>query len=99
MEKHLQDKIISIAKDMGALAYKVEAVSSRGFPDVLVILQNGVVAFIEVKHPNKAGRVSPSQQRTIKKMQGNNANVYIISDIFTARTILCRLNAAPARTD
>lgn len=46
---------------------KMEVKGSRGWPDRLVILPGGVVAFIEVKRP-KGGVVSRLQKEKLKEL-------------------------------
>ena len=64
------------AKKIGALAYKVNSESSRGFPDLVVILSTGVVLFVELK--TATGVASALQLYTIKKLQDKKANAKII---------------------
>ena len=55
------------AKTHGVFWVKVQAVGQRGFPDVL-IAYGGKLALVELKNPNKKGRLSKLQERQIKKL-------------------------------
>lgn len=79
LEKKLQQKIIDFCSKRDILAKKVDSTSSRGWPDLIVVLRNGVVLFVELKTPK--GRLSALQERTIKQLKENNANVYVIRSV------------------
>ena len=76
LESKIQKQIMLYAKKIGALAYKVNSESSRGFPDLVVILSTGVVLFVELK--TATGVASALQLYTIKKLQDKKANAKII---------------------
>ena len=79
MESTLQTKCVKKAKEYGVLAYKIVCVGRRGFPDLLLIFEGGLVVFVELKTPT--GRLSAIQKRVIKQMKEQGANVYIIDCI------------------
>ena len=79
LESTLQKQCITHCKQVGAFAVKVDSTSSRGWPDLTVVLPNGVVLFVELK--TKTGVVSAMQQRMINKLERNRANVYVIRSI------------------
>ena len=49
-----------VRERLGGIALKMEIKSRRGWPDRLVILPDGRVAFVELK--TKGGQVAPQQQ-------------------------------------
>jgi hypothetical protein len=79
MERTLQADCIKKAKEFGVLPYKVVAIGQRGFPDLLLIFDGGLVAFVELKTPT--GTLSPKQKRVIKRLKAQGAHVYVIYDL------------------
>ena len=77
-EKDLQGFLLKKARAAGMLAYKVESIGQRGFPDCVLISQDGRVVFVEVKHPNGRGRLSIHQLEIIEKLEQYGANIYVI---------------------
>jgi len=75
LEKQIQKKIIEYSKKNQILSFKVDSTSTRGFPDLTVILPNGTVLFVELK--TDKGRLTKLQQHVHDKLKRNNANVYI----------------------
>ena len=89
-EAQLQIKVLALLKSRGVLCWKVESPSSCGLPDVLAVY-GGQTRFIELKHPNGRGRLSPLQQRTIARLRAQGAQVDIINSIEEARQIATEL--------
>jgi phosphoketolase len=77
-ESTLQAKIVRELTAHGALVWKWESPGRRGVPD-LIVLQNGVVGFMEVK--TAAGRLSAGQTRMIQRMLRAGALVYLVRSI------------------
>lgn len=82
-ERVLQRKIIDYLKNSGILVVKVDSSSTRGFPDLTVILPSGEVHFVELK--TRTGRLSIHQQRLHQKMKEQNANVHILRSLDEAK--------------
>ena len=78
-ESTLQAYIKKICTEHGILCYKFSSPAHRGVPDLLLI-GYGQTIFIEVKHPNGRGRLSPLQERTIHKMRDHGAQVHVIDN-------------------
>ena len=87
-EAALQRKCIVYCWENDIMAYKMDA-STRGFPDLLLIFENGHVAFVELKNPNGSGRLSAMQISTIQKLTDRHVDVQVI-DSFDAFTDLVR---------
>ena len=79
IESKLQQKIVAICKTHGIIVAKVDSSSTRGWPDLTVILPDGTVLFIELK--TETGRLSALQKRIHEKLKGNNANVAVIKSV------------------
>ena len=101
MEKTLQKNIVKFAKASGMLAYKFESPSKRGVPDLLLINEHGQTMFLEIKHPNKKGQLSPLQRHEIQKLRAKGATVYVIDDYDRAKAIITAFSyyEGPARSN
>ena len=55
-EKDIEKKLSLMVKKAGGIAVKFVSPSFDGMPDRLVLLPDGVVAFVELKAPGKAPR-------------------------------------------
>ena len=79
-ERVLQRKIIDyLTKSCNSIAVKVDSSSTRGFPDLVVILPCGDVHFIEIK--TKTGRLSVYQKRIHEQLREQNANVHTVRSV------------------
>ena len=78
-ERVLQRKIIDYLKNSGILVVKTDSTSTRGWPDLVVILPAGEVHFIEVK--TKTGRLSTHQQRIHEQLTKQGANIHVIRSL------------------
>jgi hypothetical protein len=76
LEKNLQKNCIKICSTYNVLSVKVDSTSTRGWPDLTLVLPNGKVLFVELKTPT--GVLSKLQNRMLEKLKRNKANVYII---------------------
>lgn len=72
IEKYLREEI----KKLGGIAYKFTSPGNSGVPDRLVLLQWGVMAFVELKAPG--GKTTAIQDRQISRIQKLDFNVYVI---------------------
>ena len=93
VEADLQKKCINHCKALNILAYKVEAASQRGFPDLLLVFPHGHVTFCELKSPKGTGKLSPWQIRVRQQLRNNNA------DIFTTDSFAQFIDAVAGRLD
>lgn len=73
-ERELQQKVLKYLKQQSIIAVKVDSTSTRGLPDLLVILPSGEVHFVEIK--TKTGKLSVHQQRIHQQLKEQNANVH-----------------------
>ena len=80
-EAQLQEYAVKTLKGTGCLVYKFSSPAKRGVPDLIVVPPNGRVFFIEMKHPNKQGRLSKLQKLEIAKLMGNRALVFVIDSV------------------
>lgn len=86
LEKTLQQKILNFCKQNAIIAVKTDSTSTRGWPDLTIVLPSGNVIFVELK--TETGRLSKLQQHVHEKLRGNNANIYTIRDFETFKRII-----------
>lgn len=75
-EKHIEQKLVMAAKDMGGLAPKFISPGFDGMPDRLVLLPKEKIAFIEVKKPGEALR--PLQIKRKRQLEALGFRVYCL---------------------
>ena len=92
IESRIQQKILQHCKQTDIVAFKIDSTSRRGVPDLLAILRDGSVLFIEVK--TRAGRLSPLQKQMHTKLEEQNAKVYTVKSVQEFIEII--ENATPA---
>lgn len=86
-ERYIQQKIIKYAVDRRCVCAKIDA-SRVGWPDLTVVLPNGVVLFVEVKQPT--GHLSDAQRRMQTRLKRNNAHAYTIRSVEEFADVLAR---------
>ena len=75
-EKTVEAKLVAAVKAMGGLAPKFTSPGYDGMPDRLVLLPNGILAFVELKAPGK--KLRPLQVRRKAQLEGLGFSVYCI---------------------
>lgn len=78
-ENTLQKICIEFCKKNDILAVKVDSTSSRGWPDLTLLLPNGTVLFVELK--TETGVLSALQKRMLGKITQNNGKAYVIRNV------------------
>ena len=76
LEKQIENKLITAVKKAGGIAPKFVSPSFTGMPDRLVLLPDGVCAFVELKAPGKTPR--PLQISRHKMLRSLGFKVYVI---------------------
>ena len=86
-----EGKIQKYAKEqfeaMGGLVRKLSYENRVGAPDLLVILPNGIVWFVEVKKDENT-KPDPHQLREHERMRKRGANVFVVGSIKQVDTII-----------
>ena len=78
LEKNIENKLTTAVKKAGGIAPKFVSPSFAGMPDRLVLLPDGLCAFVEVKAPNKKPRpLQKARHRLLKKL---GFKVYVLDD-------------------
>ena len=75
-EKTIESKLISEVKKYGGIAVKFVSPSFAGMPDRLVLLSDGLIAFVELKAPGKRPR--PLQESRHRLLRSLGFKVYVI---------------------
>ena len=75
-EKTVEAKLVAAVTAMGGLAPKLISPGYDGMPDRLVLLPNGVLAFVELKAPGK--KMRPLQVRRKNQIEALGFSVYCI---------------------
>ena len=79
LEKQIENKLTKSVKKAGGIALKFVSPSFAGMPDRLVLLPDGVCAFVELKAPGKAPR--PLQVSRHKMLRSLGFKVYVIDSV------------------
>lgn len=79
LEKQIENMLTRSVKKAGGIALKFVSPSFAGMPDRLVLLPDGVCAFVELKAPGKKPR--PLQVARHKMLRSLGYRVYVIDCI------------------
>lgn len=79
LEKQIEQKLSLMVKQQGGLALKFVSPSFAGMPDRLVLLPDGIIAFVELKAPGKKPR--PLQLARHRLLRSLGFPVYVIDGI------------------
>ena len=78
-EKTIETKLTVAVKKAGGIAVKLVSPSFDGMPDRLILLPDGVIAFVELKAPGKRPR--PIQEARHRLLRSLGFRVYVIDSI------------------
>ena len=79
LEKTIEHKLAVTVKKHGGIAVKFVSPNYDGMPDRLVLLPDGVFAFVELKAPGESPR--PLQKARHRKLRSLGFKVYVIDSI------------------
>lgn len=91
LEKQIENTLKRSVKKAGGIALKFVSPSFAGMPDRLVLLPDGVCAFVELKATGKAPR--PLQVSRHKMLRSLGYRVYVIDNIEQIGGMLHELQA------
>lgn len=91
LEKDIEQKLITYAKNKNFLAYKFTSPSNRSVPDRLLISPFGDIFFIEFKRKGKFP--TKLQESTFKLLNGRGITVKIIDDYNTGKLLIDEYNS------
>ncbi len=78
LEKQIENKLTKSVKNHGGIAVKFVSPNYDGMPDRLVLLPDGLCAFVEVKAPDK--KPHPLQKARHKMLKRLGFKVYVLDD-------------------
>lgn len=93
LERFIERKLVNLVKREGGLCPKFTSPGSAGWPDRLILLPGGRIAFAELKAPE--GRLSPLQIQRHIQLRDLGFTVFVINDpaqIPAVLAILCKPN-------
>lgn len=85
-ESQIQNQVLRFCKTNGIIAHKLDSSTSKGWPDLTLILKNGCVLFLEIK--TEKGILSKMQKRIHRKLRDNNALVFVIRSLPEAMRVI-----------
>ena len=77
-EKKIEQALIKAVTKLGGIALKLANTGTNGYPDRLVLIALGKVAFVEVKAPNEDPR--KLQLKRHKKLRELGFKVFVLDD-------------------
>ena len=78
LERFIEQKLVARVKREGGLCPKFVSPGSDGWPDRLVLMPGGKIAFVELKAPQ--GKLRPIQVRRHAQLRDLGFLVYVIND-------------------
>lgn len=78
LEKQIEQKLSLMVKQQGGLALKFVSPSFAGMPDRLVLLPDGIIAFVELKSPGKKPRLLQLSRH--RRLRCLGFKVYVIDN-------------------
>lgn len=75
-EKSIEEKLVAAVKAVGGVCWKFTSPGTAGFPDRIVLMPQGRIAFVEVKAPGKTPR--PLQKLRIKTLQRLGFKAFVL---------------------
>jgi hypothetical protein len=78
LEREIENKVVTYAKNKNFLAYKFTSPSNRSVPDRIFISPTGNIFFVEFKRKGKLP--TKLQDATIKAIMSKGAKVTVIDD-------------------
>lgn len=91
-EKQLENKLRLYVKKAGGIAPKFVSPGFDGMPDRLILLPDGIIAFVELKAPGKKPR--PLQSARHRLLRSLGFRVYVIDSVEQIGELLNELQTA-----
>ncbi len=79
LEKQIEEKVGTYAKEQGFLVYKFTSPQRAAVPDRLYITPRGKVFFVEFKREGM--KPTPAQQREHERLREQGVMVYVIDNV------------------
>ena len=78
LEKQIENKLTRMVKQHEGIAVKFVSPSFAGMPDRLVLLPDGIIAFVELKAPGKKPRLQIARHKLLRSL---GFQVYVIDGV------------------
>lgn len=86
LEKQIEERVGTYAKEQGFLVYKFTSPQRRSVPDRLYISPHGDISFLEFK---RSGQVpTPAQAREHERLRNQGVKVFVIDDVDEGRAMV-----------
>ena len=95
LEKFIEKKLVARIKREGGLCPKFVSPGSDGWPDRIVLMPGGRIAFVELKAPQ--GRLRPIQVQRHAQLRDLGFIVYVVNDADQIPEVLELLRAKTRR--
>ena len=95
LEKFIEQKLVARVKREGGLCPKFVSPGSDGWPDRLVLMPGGKMAFVELKAPQ--GRLRPIQIQRHAQLRDLGFPVFVINEPVQIHDVLELLKAKTRR--
>ena len=95
LEKFIEQKLVGLVRREGGLCPKFVSPGSDGWPDRIVLMPGGKMAFVELKAPQ--GRLRPIQMQRHAQLRDLGFQVYVINDPAQIPEVLELLKAKTRR--
>ena len=95
LERFIEQKLVARVKREGGLCPKFVSPGSDGWPDRLVLMPGGRLAFVELKAPQ--GRLRPIQVQRHAQLRDLGFSVFVINDPNQIPEMLSLLSAKTRR--
>ena len=86
LEKQIEEKVNTYAKEQGFLVYKFTSPQRAAVPDRLYITPQGKVFFVEFKREGM--KPTPAQQREHDRLRCGGVMVFVIDNVPAGKTMV-----------
>ena len=89
LEKQIEEKVGTYAKEQGFLVYKFTSTQRAAVPDRLYITPRGKVFFVEFKREGM--KPTPAQQREHERLREQGVMVYVIDNVVVGKFMVDKM--------
>ena len=89
LEKQIEEKVNTYAKEQGFLVYKFTSPQRAAVPDRLYITPRGKVFFVEFKREGM--KPTPAQQREHERLREQGVMVYVIDNVVVGKFMVDKM--------
>jgi len=86
LEKQIEERVGTYAKEQGFLVYKFTSPQRAAVPDRLYITPRGKVFFVEFKREGM--KPTPAQQREHERLREQGVMVYVIDNVTAGKSMV-----------